>query len=157
MTDAPLTMRQATLLTFLSFVPSGSRGLDPVRIVKGLFVVAQELHETFLPQEGKYEFVPYDYGPFSRRIYDDLDRLRNQGLIVATEAPGRNWKYLRLSEVGAIAAVGARGMLHPNAVQYLEAVCHWVSGQTFAGLLRTIYDRYPSYAVNSVFERPDGQ
>ena len=114
MTDVPLTPCQASLLTLLSFVPEGSGGMDPVRVMKGLFVVAQELSDKLLPAEGKYDFMPYDYGPFSKKIYDDLDRLRVMGLVTATQAPGRNWKFQRLSESGVEAAKTAGANARPK-------------------------------------------
>ena len=152
----PLTPRQAFLLEFLGAVTEDSPGLDPVRIVKGCFVISQASSLAVLPEEAKYSFIPYDYGPFSREIYDDLDRFRLHDFVATTVVPGRNWRLYRLSEKGK-RLVEHNRRLFPwlgDCQPYIGRVYHWVSSLTFPRLLKSIYTHYPQYAVNSIFKKP---
>jgi uncharacterized protein YwgA len=83
-----LTPRQRTLLTFLQAGDGGK--LDPIRIQKGLFILAMETPEEWLPSEARYHFEPYNYGPYSSEIYYDLDRLEGYGYVEKIEMPGRS-------------------------------------------------------------------
>ena len=151
-----LTPRQAFLLEFLGAVTDDSPGLDPVRIVKGCFVISQASSLAVLPEDAKYSFVPYDYGPFSRDIYDDLDHFRLLELVVTTAVPGRHWRLYRLSESGKRLTEYNRRLLPwlGDCRPYIGRVYHWVSALTFSRLLKSIYTHYPQYAVNSVFKKP---
>ena len=149
---APVTIspRQETLLCFLGCAPP-KKALDPLRIVKGLFIISQELDLEDLPQGSRYSFIPYDYGPFSVDIYDDLDDLRACGLLEATEVGGRSWKLHSLSEEGRTYLQGVRETFGEKALRYLQAVYLWVSSQSFSDLLKSVYAKYPDFASESVF------
>ncbi len=58
--------RQRALLAFIS--GAGPRELDPVRIMKGQFLIAMELTIDLLPDELKYSFEPYLYGHIHRTL-----------------------------------------------------------------------------------------
>ena len=79
--------RQDWLALFLAF-EGAPDGLDPVRIQKGMFLFAME---AGVPEGQTYGFRPYNYGPMSRGIYDDLDRLVSEGTIEATPVEGQSW------------------------------------------------------------------
>lgn len=145
-----LTVTQKTLLLF--FLGS-ERRLDPIRIMKGLFIFTMEAPEPWLPSATRYEFVPYSYGPYARQIDIDLNRLKLLGLLQSSQAPGRHWDYYSLTEQGQAKAVELESSLDPRAVTYLHKVREFVLGLSFSRLLDTIYERYPDYAVNSVFKR----
>lgn len=50
-----LSLCQKTLLVFLK--PGRRQQVDPIRIMKGLFLFAKECPRDWLPPEGRYEFV----------------------------------------------------------------------------------------------------
>jgi uncharacterized protein len=145
--------RRDWLILFLSF-EGAPRGLDPVRLQKGMFLFAQEAHGV--PDREKYTFHPYNYGPMSREIYSDLDRLLHAGLVEATPVEGQSWARYRPTPDGLARgravlreAIGRR----PEATRYLFEVKAEVASATFASLLEDVYERYPTYAARSVFRR----
>ncbi len=86
---AHVTRRDVVLL-FLGIGPGGvaKEGIGGItRLQKLLYLLEQE--ENLKPTGDGFEFEPYKAGPYSERIYDDLEFLENLGLIeskVAAEA-----------------------------------------------------------------------
>ena len=145
-----LTPRQQTLLVFLNH--KGSQELDPIRIMKGLFLFAQQAPTDWVPRDARYEFEPYDYGPCSFQIYADLDQLRQSGYVTASQVPGRSWKYYSLTAEGRKIAQRVIKGMNTHAVTYLQTLRDFVTKISFRQLLTAVYRRYPEYAVNSVFK-----
>ena len=69
--------RWELLLLFLGTGKAANQELDPVRIMKGMFLLEKE--GALEPHS--YDFEPYDYGPFSIALYNDLDLLEGKELI----------------------------------------------------------------------------
>ena len=145
-----LTPRQRLLL---SYVAGGDEELDPIRIVKGLFVFCQEVPKDWVDNQALYEFEPYSYGPFSFALYHDLEALHALGVLAVREQPDASWKFYHLTDLGRQLATEARTDLDPKAVRYLDEVRKVMLSMDFRTLLRAIYKKYPEYAVNSVFNR----
>jgi uncharacterized protein YwgA len=127
------------------------RALDPIRIQKGMFLLAQE---GGVREHERYLFHPYDYGPFSPRIYDDLDGLVDDGLVTREAVPGYTWSRYRLSAEGVRETQAIADHLdedHLQSVRFLVRMKRDVLSQSFNRLLRYVYRRYPDYAKNSVF------
>jgi hypothetical protein len=58
--------RSDWLLLLLAFkAESDSPALDPIRVQKGMFLVAEE---GGLPAEERYDFTPYSWGPYCRDV-----------------------------------------------------------------------------------------
>src|SRR5918998_6026715 len=72
-------------------------GLDPIRIQKGLFLLAQE---GGLPPAERYWFVPYNYGPMSPRLYRDVEVLVRRGLLERRTVDGQTWRGVRATPHG---------------------------------------------------------
>jgi uncharacterized protein YwgA len=140
-------------LTLLIAFEGAPEGLDPVRIQKGMFLFAQE---TDVPLAQKYDFRPYNYGPMSRRIYDDLDTLVAGGLVEQVPVRGQSWTLYRATPAGVArgnALVTQANAVHPEAVAHLFATKAAVASVSFEELLTDVYDRYPDMATKSVFRR----
>src|SRR4051794_27211358 len=75
------------LLLFVA-LEGAPQGLDPVRLQKGMFLDAQE---SGAGPDGKYSFVPYNYGPMSAQIYSDLETLVTEGLVEENPVEGQAW------------------------------------------------------------------
>ncbi len=67
------------LLVGLDSNPSGLGGIT--RLQKLLFLLEKE--GDLIPTTGGYDFEPYKAGPYSPKLYDDLEFLENLGLLKA--------------------------------------------------------------------------
>jgi hypothetical protein len=140
-------------LTLLIAFEGAPEGLDPVRIQKGMFLFARE---TDVPATQKYDFRPYNYGPMSRQIYDDLDALVAGDLVEQVPVRGQSWTLYRATAQGVTRGnelVAQAGALYPQAVEHLFATKGAVASVSFEELLTDVYDRYPDMATKSVFRR----
>jgi hypothetical protein len=129
------------------------RGLDPIRVQKGMFLLAQE---GGLPDGETYSFRAYNYGPMSDEVYVDLGRLVKAGLCERLPVPGYSWR--RVAATGRGVAVARTLARHaerrtPSAFAMLMAIEGLLARTTFVELLEYVYRRYPEYAVQSVFRR----
>lgn len=150
MNNSPkLTLRQATLLLYID---SGEEQLDPIRIMKGMFVFTMEAPAQWLPREQRYEFVPYTYGPYSAQVNADLNTLSLLGYVNSHSVPGRSWLYYSSSEKGKRAAESLASTYNKEALDYLQRLRQFIVGLSFRSLLNVVYQKYPEYAVNSVFK-----
>jgi uncharacterized protein YwgA len=138
------------LLLFIA-LDGAPRGLDPIRLQKGMFLFAME--ESSASDE-VYEFVPYHYGPMSTQIYRDLEHLTDQGLIEAAPVKGQSWARYSATKDGLIKA---RALLaqepSQEAARRLHDIKVDVSSHTYQEVLEDVYDRFPEFASKSVFRR----
>lgn len=145
--------RRDWLLLLLAL--DGPDGLDPVRIQKGMFLLAQE---GGIPPGERYGFVPYNYGPMSSRLYRDVDALVRAGLAERTRVPGYAWTRVRVTDAGRreAAVLADRARRDPGsaaALRRLAAIKARIVALGFGELLEAVYARYPWVAVRSVFRR----
>jgi uncharacterized protein len=147
-------MRRRDWLLLFAAYRGAPDGLDPIRFQKGLFLFAQR---TRIPARSKYTFKPYDYGPMSTSIYDDLDRLVNDGLLERVPVPGKRWSRYK---PGKIAFREGRRILKQaedeqllDAARELYKIKQEVAGVRFNELLERVYTEHPEFAVNSIFRR----
>lgn len=137
----------------LLLVADAPDGLAPVRLQKGLFLLAQE---GGLPLAERYEFEPYNYGPMSREIYHDVERQVRRGSLVRSPVPGYSWGIVSATPAGRERATTTDRLArleHPAARMALHRISPLVQRLSFADLLRMVYDCYPAYASRSVFRR----
>ena len=149
-------MTRRDWLLLLVAPSAGEVDLDPVRVQKGLFLLAQE---GDLPLDQRYAFVPYNYGPMSAGVYRDADALVRAGLLERVAVEGYGWGRLRATPAGRARAERLRrdAAASPQARRALARLADvhaLVTSLTFSQLLETIYARYPAYAERSVFRRP---
>lgn len=120
---------------------------SPVQLQKLFFLIDNEAAQ-FL--EGPhFSFVPYDYGPFDRSVYNVLEALKAIDLAEITSA-GRYRRY-ELSRLGFDAGQEILSTLDPVVQEYLKGLSLWVRSLSFSQLVAAIYKRYPNMKVNSVF------
>ena len=116
-----------------------------------MFLFAQDEAAT---AEESYHFVPYNYGPMSKRIYKDLEQLESSGLVEAIPVEGQSWaRYVATGE----GSTKARALLEQEPseapARRLHAIKQEVATKTFSAILDDVYDRYPDYAAKSIFRR----
>lgn len=141
-----MTRRDWLLLYFA--LKGAPHGLDPVRIQKGMFLLAQEGE---LPDEETYTFAAYSYGPMSPQIYSDLEYLEATGLLRGEPVSGYTWKRYMATAAGMDMARHLLDEADGAAARKLYEIKRDVASKTFNSLLRDVYARYPEYATRSVF------
>lgn len=137
--------RRDWLLLFLSL--DSSKALDPIRIMKGLFLSSMEDGISL-----GYTFEPYHYGPCSFDVYKDLDQLVADGLVRGIPVPGQTWNLYTLTPSGASRA--GRLEVPSSDIQKLSSQKTRVTTLPFLELLQFVYRKYPQFAKNSVFAKP---
>ena len=121
--------------------------MQPIQLQKTLFKFAME---SQIPEAEKYEFVPYNWGPCSFEIYEDLSTLRTEGLIEAVSS-GQGWNFYRQTEPGKQKAQALHKQASSAHVKSLEKLRDWVTSRDFETLLNDVYKQYPRYATESLF------
>jgi hypothetical protein len=119
--------------------------LDPIRLMKGCFIVAE-----IGPEEWKhlFEFSPYDYGPFDPSVYRARDALVGKDLLEAM--PAGRYSHYAVTSTGRERAQEIAKRMDQRQAQWLRNIGHWVTSKSFNDLLREIYDRFPNYASRSI-------
>ena len=108
-----------------------------------------------VPDEAKYRFEAHLYGPMSQGVYDDVDRLVEEGLLETRPVTGKRWSRYRASGKGL--AEGERVLERlrqeglTDGADELLAIKEEVANASFGELLAGIHHRYPRFAVSSVF------
>jgi uncharacterized protein YwgA len=139
---------QAALLLFLL---DSEQRVDPLRLTKGIFIFTMEAPETWLGKQERYQFIPYNLGPYSQSLRNDLDRLVDEGYVRISKVRDKNFDYYYLSEKGEKKAHEVARHLPNEAATFIRKIRKWVLVVSTRKLLDTIYDRYPAYAVKSIY------
>jgi uncharacterized protein (DUF488 family) len=127
----------ATVITGV-FLESGTP-ITRTRLMKLLFLVR---HETIIPSTGAfYDFLPYQYGPYSFAADRDLWELMRNGVAVGDKLQLTEWRQAEaLTAYEALAA--------PVRVQVRELVDRYRSWSDHQ-LIDHVYAKYPNYTVLS--------
>jgi len=128
-----------------------SRGepFTPVQVQKMFFLIDQKA--AHLIGGKKFDFAPYDYGPFDSSIYDDLSKMNKEGLIeIIGDAYSKGRKYCLL-ETAQIQGEKILKGASPNLRDYFVEVSKFVRSLSFAELVSSIYAAYPEMKIKSVF------
>jgi uncharacterized protein len=141
--------------TLLVISVADSRGLSPVQLQKSLFLLERRLAEN-IPEEklGEtfYEFVPYNYGPFDVKVYQDADVLEERGLVTIQSSAERRWKLYQATQDGLRVAMKLRSEVSPRVLSYLDTIVTWVLERSFRDLVLAVYKAYPEFREHSVFQ-----
>lgn len=128
--------RQRTVLHLLELA-GGTAG--KIQVVKWCFLMAEEGSAT----DGSfYQFVPYQYGPYSFSLAWEIEALARDGYVKETD---KSWG---LTERGQKAA----SQLPPELQRDATLVIRRYGEQALDQLIETVYSRFPWYTMNSRFE-----
>lgn len=148
------------------------------RLEKLLFLAAKE-EDINAFVEDDYEFVAYNFGPYSKKVYQEVEVLEQSGLVREERAYGGE----TLDEMEEIAATGGEregierrfsltdegravaellGSRNPEAVAKLGRIKDEYARMPLARLVRYVYRSFPEYAEKSlirdkVLRRPHGE
>lgn len=137
-------------ITLLVIESAGDEGLSPIQIQKSLFLIG-ESHLPELPSDF-YDFYPYNYGPFTEEVYDDVDVLVDEGMIAKVLKSGESWFRYVVTPKGRDRIQEIIKESSDELNKYAIETVKWVCSLSFSELLRAIYAKYPDYKINSVFQ-----
>ena len=143
-----LTQRQRIVLAALAAVPQAE--FAPVQVQKMFFLLDENISSSI---GGKlFAFEPYDYGPFDKTVYQELDTLREYGLVNLTlVAPGPGGRRYSATEAGQDVGNEVIAGLNADTVSYIRDVGVWVRNLSFAQLVGSIYKAFPQMRARSIF------
>lgn len=122
--------------------------LDRVRMQKAVFLLTQrgsnDWHEL-------YNYRPYNWGPYSSALQQDVDFLQLAGQLEVEPFAGSRYGSYRTTPEGEDAADGVWATLSGVEQSFLRQVRSYVSAKSFHALLREVYAAYPEYATKSQF------
>lgn len=123
----------------------------PVQVQKLLFLIDRRIPK--LVGGPIFNFVPYHYGPFDKRIYPVLKQLEEEGLVkIQSDSNFRRDAYA-LTENGVKKGWNELNALPSDAADFIKRANAFVLKATFAQLISAIYRAYPDMKVNSVFAK----
>lgn len=121
----------------------------PVQVQKLFFIIDREA--AHLVDGPHFAFEPYDYGPFDRAVYEELELLAVNGLV-QIDSSGKYRRY-SLTAPGFAAGREILARLPEPTRRFLRETADWVGGLSFQQLVAAIYKRYGDMKVNSIFRQ----
>jgi uncharacterized protein YwgA len=140
--------RDFTLLA----IALASNPIQPVQLQKALFLLSRKTPTAVLGDEAKYDFKPYDYGPFSAEIYNDVDELEAGGWVSVTRPPWLRYKLYAATEGGLLEAEKRAQEMPSQLVEFLRRLVQYTQSLTFNQLVSSVYEEFPEMKANSVFK-----
>ena len=136
-------------IVLAALATSHGASFSPVQIQKFLFLLDRNLADHL--GGPFFEFVPYDYGPFDKSIYDVLDSLVAKDLVETATPPGSRYQIYYTTPAGHKIGVGLLRKMPTAASNFIKEVSIFVRKLSFSQLIRAIYRDYPDMKINSVF------
>ena len=122
---------------------------SPVQLQKAVFLVDRNLPQVF-DQGSRFNFAPYDYGPFDREVYVEAKALEMLDLTISGRTSNGYIEY-SVTDLGLSKAEDLITQLDAPSAEYIKKVSAWVRSMSFAKLVKSIYEAYPEMRANSVF------
>lgn len=135
-------------ILLLALANAENTGLSPVQLQKTLFLIGESLK----PKK-YYNFTPYSYGPFDSQIYLDAEDFSSQGLININYKKNEHYPNYVVSLKGSEKGKKLKSKSETKEVEFIQETVDFVKKLTFRQLLTVIYENYPQYSVNSVFNK----
>ncbi|UVE50078.1 DUF4065 domain-containing protein [Haloferax larsenii] len=126
------------------------------RFQKLIFLMQMEGNLDGLTPTDTYRFEPYDYGPFSSTLYDDLDDHIEQGLIedsveeIDEDEEIVKYEYRLRPEGREFVEKQIADSELESVVQEAERIVREYGDIRLPELIDIVYSKYPKYAENSV-------
>ena len=137
--EALMLNRQKVLLHFLKIA---GRPVSRYELTKWSFLLRHESDSA--GGSAFYDFLPYQYGPFSFALYQELDKLESQNYI---QRHGKNECVLDEELAFDVPSLG-RGVEND-----IDGILRDFGRSSQAKLTDYVYDRFPSFTVNSKIQQ----
>lgn len=146
-----LSIRQKILLLVFQNLKHG-RKLDPIQIQKTIFLIEKECIENKNFSK-TFNFVPYNYGPFDKDIYNDLQILIQKNLAI----PEWHWNIKQYKATESTTLLNCKDELiqyyGETFLQNVKNITDFVLSLSFNELLTWLYGKYPEMAENTVYNK----
>ena len=186
MSPASIDNRKDLLLLLLYSPGRGAEENEPVvgrtRLVKMLFLFKREALKHFregtaITEENFYEFFPWNFGPYSQQVFDDLEFFRLRGFIEPEEADeealpesAAEWQQwlsssgvdpdedrlseyteqvYRLTDRGVAFTTQLYEVLSPDQRKTMRAFKRRTTSAPLRALLKYVYENYPDQTTQS--------
>ncbi len=127
------------------------------RLQKMVFLVQQRMdsHQNVSLESDDYEFIPYDYGPFSKELYDDLDSLVDRQMVEDREEELDSGKVKYDYEIQSAGQEFVETQLSAEDAQEIMQIARNVKAEyndmLLSDLIDDVYSRFPEYAQKSIW------
>lgn|SRR3989338_171027 len=138
--------RKDFMLAVLAAARGGTH--SPVQVQKLFFLIDQNIPK--LVGGTYFNFVPYNYGPFDKAVYEELEGLAFIGNVDIFF--DKTWNSYRLTESGQKRGDELLASLPKEAQDYIRKISTFARSLTFTQLISVIYKAYPEMRANSVFQ-----
>ena len=123
------------------------------RLQKMIFLTQKQLEDPDCLNE-RYDYFPYDYGPFSKELYEDIDDLVEDGVIEEreeTEEDGKKKYYYELTSEGEKILKDKLQEAGSDSIQdMIDEIKSKYNKMDLSELLDKIYAKYPDFAEESI-------
>ncbi|GAB3676823.1 PadR family transcriptional regulator [Halopiger thermotolerans] len=152
-TTLEIKPEQVSLLALL-FSSEESKIKGKTRLQKLAFLLDKE---EVGEEKDLYKFIKYDYGPFSKQLMEDVDFFKEEGFIEVdtkrTFSGNTRYDYKLTNEGEQLANLLFNNVddaeeLHNSAKEITEQYNEY----PIRKLVEYVYDEYPEYKENSVYE-----
>ncbi len=133
-------------IVLAALAPAGGKRHSPVQVQKLLFLLDREA--ASLLNGPHFRFVPYNYGPFDKAVYRELETL-DQEELVTISAEGWRQSYA-LTPAGQNEGEQLLDKLPAKAQDYIRHASDFVRSLNFSQLVSAIYKAYPDMQENSI-------
>lgn len=116
--------------------------------------------EIFTDWKWYNDWIPYKYGPFSRKLLDDMDRLSDAGLVnirTIKDPFGQATKEYSLTDSGRQRYVELFATYAKQGRHIRESLVKYNTSISMLPLLRKVYNKYPQYAARSLISENVGR
>jgi uncharacterized protein YwgA len=139
----------------LLVIDEATRALDQkslagrTRLTKLVFLCEAEASTraaVFCQPDPPYAFIPYNFGPFSRDLFDDLEDLYSRDLIgintVALDTRGRVIQYVYALKTAGSEALAEHSANHRGSDELRTVIRRWAAFRS-NDIVEEVHRRYP--------------
>jgi uncharacterized protein YwgA len=138
------------LLASEEFAPDVEpESLDRVRVQKAIYILQESGPEDW---RNLFEYMAWDWGPFSKDLAAALDRLVEEGFLKVEPVPYHHPRF-RTTNSGERHVRHLIEHLDSQRAEFIAEVRRYVTSRSFDQLLREVYGAYPEMAARSRFVR----
>ena len=134
-------IRQNAILAVLACAEDGHT-YSPVQIQKALLILSKEASDIF-DAGSNFNFQAYDYGPFDKDVYTELEALSREELVEIGVNPQLTRKTYAVSPEGRRVADDLHGDHSKDQIEFMAKISSFVRRLSFVDLLSAIYEAYP--------------